>query len=498
MAGWRRDPLHLSPSAAPPAPPPERPPRERSAAARAPRRGSSSGACALWRPPHARALPPRPAAAELCQVCEELARTGRAHGEPPPPPARDSEPAPRPGRAGLLRAARMAEPLRRTLGRLRERRGAGPGTLELCADTAAAASLSEGPGMERPALGSGVRSERPGARVPWSRGAQPEAAALGRAPARAIPGPEGSGDDDGEDEGADYYENLPAGCAPEGAEALRASPSPAAGSSPGVEGGRLETGRLQTQLREAYYLLIQAMHDLPPDSGTRRGGPAGARAPAQQPPLPHGAAVRLACGPRGDDRPPQQVSPPRSPPKESRLGRQLSPRMRLSGCRSLESLRASPQPPLLQRWASDSWISCGAHRDRDEPPPRGGGMDGWSPGSHRAAASAALLPSICQDPGRSSGRPFRDLAGTSVIASSQEERPEGPPLLKPPAVTVKKLQKWMYKGRLLSLGMKGRARGTAPKVPGAQATSPNLGTWKVHENHVLSVTTDQRITLTGR
>ncbi|XP_040607577.1 rho GTPase-activating protein SYDE2 isoform X3 [Mesocricetus auratus] len=391
----------------------------------------------------------------------------------------------------------MAEPLRRTLGRLRERRGAGPGTLELCADTAAAASLSEGPGMERPALGSGVRSERPGARVPWSRGAQPEAAALGRAPARAIPGPEGSGDDDGEDEGADYYENLPAGCAPEGAEALRASPSPAAGSSPGVEGGRLETGRLQTQLREAYYLLIQAMHDLPPDSGTRRGGPAGARAPAQQPPLPHGAAVRLACGPRGDDRPPQQVSPPRSPPKESRLGRQLSPRMRLSGCRSLESLRASPQPPLLQRWASDSWISCGAHRDRDEPPPRGGGMDGWSPGSHRAAASAALLPSICQDPGRSSGRPFRDLAGTSVIASSQEERPEGPPLLKPPAVTVKKLQKWMYKGRLLSLGMKGRARGTAPKVPGAQATSPNLGTWKVHENHVLSVTTDQRITLTA-
>lgn len=51
----------------------------------------------------ARAQPPRPAAAELCQVCEELARTGRGHGEPPPPPARDSEPAPRPGRAWLLR-----------------------------------------------------------------------------------------------------------------------------------------------------------------------------------------------------------------------------------------------------------------------------------------------------------------------------------------------------------------------------------------------------------
>ncbi|XP_076789447.1 rho GTPase-activating protein SYDE2 isoform X3 [Arvicanthis niloticus] len=395
----------------------------------------------------------------------------------------------------------MAEPLRRTLGRLGERRG--PGALGLHAD-AVAASLSEGrspsrelagPGMEPPAWATRAPSEQPGARVPWSRGA-PEAAAPGRAFARASPGTEGSSDD-GEDEGADYYENLPAGCAPDGAEALRASPSQAAGSSPGMEGGRLETGRLQTQLREAYYLLIQAMHDLPPDSGTRRGGPAGTRALGQQPPLPRGAAVRPACSPRGGDRPPLQVSPPRSPPPESRVGRPPSPRMQLSSCRSLESLRVSPQPPLLQRWASDSWIRCSAHRDRDEPQPRGGGMDGWNRGSHRAATSAALLPPICHDPSRSSGRPFKDPAGTSVISSSQEDHPEELPLLKPPAVTVKKLQKWMYKGRLLSLGMKGRARGTAPKVPGAQATSPNLGSWKVHENHVLSVTTDQRITLTA-
>lgn len=381
----------------------------------------------------------------------------------------------------------MAEPLRRTLGRLRERHG--PGALGLHADAVAASPPRElaGPGTERPARGT----EQPGARVPWSRGA-PEAAAPGRALARASPGTEGSGDD--------YYENLPAGCAPEGAEAPRASPSPAAGSSPGMEGGRLETGRLQTQLREAYYLLIQAMHDLPPDSGTRRGGPAGARARGQQPPLPRGAAVRPACSPRGGDRPPQQVSPPRSPPKESGVGRPPSPRMQLSSCRSLESLRVSPQPPLLQRWASDSWIRCGAHgdRDRDEPQPRGGGMDGWSRGRHRAATSAALLPPVCRDPSRSSGRPFKDPAGTSVISGSPEEHPEELPLLKPPAVTVKKLQKWMYKGRLLSLGMKGRAHGTAPKVPGAEATSPNLGSWKVHENHVLSVTTDQRITLTGR
>ncbi|XP_051021816.1 rho GTPase-activating protein SYDE2 isoform X2 [Acomys russatus] len=395
----------------------------------------------------------------------------------------------------------MAEPLRRrAFGPLRELRG--PGAIALHADTVVA-SRSEGrsplreplgPRMEHPSWETGARPEPSSARVPWSRGAQ-EAAAPSRALVRASPGTEGSGED-GEDEGADYYENLPSGSAPEGAEVLQASPSPAAGSSPGMEGGLLETGRLQTQLREAYYLLIQAMHDLPPDSGTRRGGPAGARAQGQQPPLPRGAAVRLACSPRGGDRPPRQVSPPRSPLRESRVGLPASPRTRLSSCRSLESLRVSPQPPLLQRWASDSWIRCGAQRDRDEPPPREGGMDGWGRGSHRAAASVALLPPICQDSGRSSERPFRDSAGTSVLSSSQEDRPEEPALLKPPAVTVKKLQKWMYKGRLLSLGMKGRAREAAPKVPGAQATSPNLGSWKVHENHVLSVTADQRITLT--
>lgn len=50
LAGWQPDPLHLSLSAAAQAPPPERPPRERRVLARAPRRGSSSGACALRRP----------------------------------------------------------------------------------------------------------------------------------------------------------------------------------------------------------------------------------------------------------------------------------------------------------------------------------------------------------------------------------------------------------------------------------------------------------------
>uniref|UniRef100_A0A8C2UYT6 Synapse defective Rho GTPase homolog 2 n=2 Tax=Chinchilla lanigera TaxID=34839 RepID=A0A8C2UYT6_CHILA len=54
----------------------------------------------------------------------------------------------------------------------------------------------------------------------------------------------------------------------------------------------------------------------------------------------------------------------------------------------------------------------------------------------------------------------------------------------------------MYKGRLLSLGMKGRARGAAPKIPGAQAASASAGALKVHGTRDLSAPPDQRVTLT--
>ncbi|XP_058159215.1 rho GTPase-activating protein SYDE2 [Dasypus novemcinctus] len=367
----------------------------------------------------------------------------------------------------------MADPLRRTLSRLRGRRGPrGAGALGLRAAavaTVAAASSAEG------SQSSGEEEE------------------------------------DDADNDADYYENLPAGSQPapevEGAEAeWRPAPPPAAGSSPGAEGGRQETGRLRTQLREAYYLLIQAMHDLPPDSGARRGGGGlpdrccleGARAPGQ-PPSRSSAADRRAC-PRGwelggGDRPLQQVSPPGSPPKESAGSRPRTPRMRLPCSRSLESLPVGAKPPAFQRWPSDSCIRCGARGDPHAPPPRGGGMDGWSGGSARVAVPAGFLPPGSRDSGRSSGRSFGDPAGSSVIRG-KGERQEGLPFLRPPAVTVKKLQKWMYKGRLLSLGMKGRARGTPSKVTGAQAATPNLGALKVRGSQVLAVPPDQRITLT--
>ncbi|XP_075413912.1 rho GTPase-activating protein SYDE2 isoform X2 [Tenrec ecaudatus] len=249
------------------------------------------------------------------------------------------------------------------------------------------------------------------------------------------------------------------------------------------------------------------MHDLPPDPAERRGGggaadrgcPAGAWAPGP-PPSPCGAAGRRA-GPPGCERgaggrPRQQVSPPRWPPRESEGGGRRTPRVRASRSRSLESLPAGVEPAALPRWPSDSWIRCGARGRRDAPPPRGGGMHGWSRTRPPAAAPTGLLLPQPGDPGRSAGVHFGDPAGSSAMRHCQGDGQEGPPFFKPPAVTVKKLQKWMYKGRLLSLGMKGRALGTPPKGSGAPAVSPNPGVLNVHGSPPLAVPPDQRITLT--
>ncbi|XP_048207643.1 rho GTPase-activating protein SYDE2 isoform X2 [Perognathus longimembris pacificus] len=419
----------------------------------------------------------------------------------------------------------MADPLRRTLSKLREKRGL-RGAAELGLPAAAATTAAASFGAEGDPRGSSQSPPRelacgatpsllrapPSPGAPGRGGRAAQSGALGPGPRggreAAPPGPEGCGMEDDDRVDADYYENLPGGgsrraAEPEGAEAeRRPPPSPDAGSSPGAEGGRRETGRLQTQLREAYYLLIQAMQDLPPDSGTRPGdgGSALRSCPAGAParglaPSPCRAAGRRACPGGwergGSDRPSQQVSPPWTPPRESGGGRLPTPRRQLPCSRSLENLEVGAKPPPFQRWPSDSWIRCSVRGDPHEPSPRGGGMDGPS----RAAAATSRLPLGPKDPICSSGSSFGTPAG-SMVRRGGRDRQEDPHFLKPPAVTVKKLQKWMYKGRLLSLGTKGRAHGGAPKVPGAQAASPNLGTLKIHENHVLSVLPDQRITLT--
>ncbi|XP_035583146.1 translation initiation factor IF-2-like, partial [Zalophus californianus] len=146
----------LSPSSFPTLRRAARPPGERSSATRrlrAPSRPEAPGHALCG----AAALPHPLPAAELCQVCEEPARASAGHGEPPPspPPPRaqilpelGSVLFPHRGRAWLLRRRGMADPLRRTLSRLRGRQSpraaGGLGLRAAAAATVAASAVAEG------------------------------------------------------------------------------------------------------------------------------------------------------------------------------------------------------------------------------------------------------------------------------------------------------------------------------------------------------------------
>lgn len=123
-------------------------------------------------------------------------------------------------------------------------------------------------------------------------------------------------------------------------------------------------------------------------------------------------------------------------------------------------------------------------------------MDGWSGDGARATALAGTTTPSPENRLCASGGPGGEPSGSAVVPSSKGAGQDGLPVLRPPAVTVKKLQKWMYKGRLLSLGMKGRARGTAPNVAGTPATPPSLSALEMHASPVLQVPADRRMALT--
>ncbi|XP_044288542.1 rho GTPase-activating protein SYDE2 [Varanus komodoensis] len=109
----------------------------------------------------------------------------------------------------------------------------------------------------------------------------------------------------------------------------------------------------------------------------------------------------------------------------------------------------------------------------------------------------------------SSVGPEEACGGGEISPPSAADAHESLP--KPPAVTVRKLQKWMYKGRLLSLGMRGRgaAAGTSPsspaKAPGAcgpllgreeGSADPQPAPLGGHGGKGLVAPSDQRILLT--
>ncbi|XP_039341912.1 rho GTPase-activating protein SYDE2 isoform X6 [Mauremys reevesii] len=438
----------------------------------------------------------------------------------------------------------MADPLRRTLSKLRGRRSQ--------RGAAAGAHLRGGTGAPQgkaqqqpppPARGApcaqprsrGVSAppgagsqEESGQRQPGCprRGKAPRGEGTPRAPGDPAPQPVAAPTrraPDGEE--GDYYDNetLPWGCRPAQAreEAQGLPAACARGRGEGRWGGTRESaGRLRTQLQEAYYLLIHAMHDLPPASPACAGG-------FLQPVASCGAAESSDAwsSSSGEGSPQQQVSAPAwpPPPGQGSAGRpgQLVPPGR--GGQSLGSLPLLPRgrpvkPPPLQRCLSDSVIRYHpvepglGHLLQGEPP--GPAWDRGRPDGGRGGSDAPAAAECSVTCGESPGRLLLSAQGSApqeaACPGSRPPAPQSP--FRPPAVSVGRLQKWMCKGRLLTRGVKGRvgagASSADPRAIGTGAAlpaQPDLGeerpatppAWRGHGSKALAAPPEQRVLLTG-
>ncbi|XP_060629836.2 rho GTPase-activating protein SYDE2 isoform X1 [Anolis sagrei] len=316
-------------------------------------------------------------------AAEEL----EAKGRPRSPRRRQQQQQQRGGRPeGKQAEGGMADPLRRTLSKLRGRREARGG------DAKAPPRRHHGNVLMEPATGPQSSAEGEGGpRLP---------------PLPLPPPPPPSRLLEEEKEEEDYYDNLPDG-------------------GEGVQGGkpRESAGRLRIQLQEAYALLLHAMHGLPPPPSW--SFPDSQRQGCSAPPLP-------------------SSSPPLPPPLRKRLSKSLDG---LPGAQAKTSLRRSRSE------GADVGPAKEEEEEEDEAL--------WDPRRReRGPKPHPPLPPPSEEPTEKSLPP--PPAPSPAPSAS----------FKPPALTVRKLQKWMYKGRLLSLAIKGRGGGAAGETPSSPCPPP--------------------------
>ncbi|XP_078501678.1 rho GTPase-activating protein SYDE2 isoform X3 [Lissotriton helveticus] len=277
---------------------------------------------------------------------------------------------------------------------------------------------------------------------------------------------------DSEDD--DYYDNdcLPFYEPPElsGVQGGQ-DPPPARNGDPagkGSAGVSQETDRLRSQLQEAYYLLIHAMHDLP----VERRSPLPSSTPSQDS-ICTQSSPRAHCS--SGEASPQQASDSESAAPASGA---LPPR-RHHWSKSEETLGREGALPPLHRSLSDSGIQYGPlpprPRDRQEC---GGGPDSEEEDSQCPAAEEQAVrwgraASGAGHPSRADKEWLGGLGDPDHSPSGMGSRPDGP--LRASGVTVRKMQKWMYKGRLLSLEMKERIIGGALRPGGLSPRDEGRG-----------------------
>ncbi|XP_030062812.1 rho GTPase-activating protein SYDE2 [Microcaecilia unicolor] len=273
--------------------------------------------------------------------------------------------------------------------------------------------------------------------------------------------------------------------------------SECAGSKKGSADSYQETDRLRTQLQEAYYLLIHAMHDMPIDSEPSKGSGFTQISPSScqsQESVCTQSSVRATESDvwSSGEASPLQVSDTDSETAKTSRDTKSFPGMQVNS-KSLEVLCSTAADLCLHRSLSDSLIKYHAPECRvlSEPDlqhsqsypcqPCKGALD--SPKESSAQAAELLVSwqhSDCSTVHQSYGNnevlsdfgstvnSFQDSADIVIVmcnkADSFSDGQGGS--LKPPGVTVKKMQKWMYKGRLLSLEMKERIIGTSQKDNG--------------------------------
>ncbi|OCT82511.1 rho GTPase-activating protein SYDE2 [Xenopus laevis] len=253
----------------------------------------------------------------------------------------------------------------------------------------------------------------------------------------------------------------------------------------------LETDRLRSQLQEAYYLLIHAMHDLPLENHTSKVAAKVERCHSSsqsQDSVYSQSSVRAIESDvwSSDETSPKQVS--QSDLVSLNALRNLEFNRFQSCSKSLDAIYTMPIQETLQKFHSDSLIKYNTLNNSPTSPNRGI-VDTLGSVCHQVDTYMDCEGDVC--PQSSTGAINRGISGdcnqtqsdylhegkpaydqvtyNTVPADSQDQGLSQ----KPSGLTVKKMQKWMYKGRLLSLEMKDRIIGSSQRTNGSSAGTSN-------------------------
>lgn len=257
-----------------------------------------------------------------------------------------------------------------------------------------------------------------------------------------------------------------------------------------------ETDRLRSQLKEAYYLLINVMHDISFDGNINVSGfldQASSSSHSQESLCSRLSARNIDSDSwSSGEHSPQQVSDSDSLLQCLTRNLESMSLKRQGNSKSMVNLSDAKVRPLLLRSTSD-----GAIRYLDRPPPCAEASSSRSPygpqyqaanvaGDHdlfdkQVAYDVGHTNDVLQNESRrlnvSSGS-ANSLTGLLNNADSQGNRLELSEAWtqagssKAYGVTVNKMQEWMHRGRLLSLEMKHRIEGSSARSHGLGKAQP--------------------------